>query len=134
MRHGPVKQLGKIDFRMWRRWLTAFIGLILLLAAIAGYFVIAEFHNPLRQSNDEIRSSLFEQTPLGMTQAEFEFFLETKGWKHTWTTDEHGRKLVRAIVGEYQGFPWWVFVEVAWTFDDQGKLFELQVDKIYDSP
>jgi hypothetical protein len=37
-------------------------------------------------------------------------------------------------MGEYQAFPWWVFVYAHWFFDADGHLIDVDVRKIYDSP
>jgi len=119
---------------MMKRWLVPVIGLGLLVVGVAAYLAVVEFPNPLRKSNEDVRALLLEQTPLGMTRADVEFLLKAKGWQHSFTVDERGFNTARAIIGEYQGFPWWVFVEGVWVFDGEGKLIEVKVDKIYDSP
>jgi hypothetical protein len=119
------------------------VGAVLLSVPVTSLAVLL---NPLRRySEQELRSSLLETTPLDSSKDQVQDFIDSKGWKTSpgkkdsglfWlylTDGGVGESAVSATLGSYQGFPAFVTVRAIWVFDEQRKLVDIQVFKFMES-
>ena len=115
---------------------TLIISLIMIVA------VAIFLSNPLRKSNDQIRESVLEITPLGTNMEDVLKVIETKKkWKVVWINNDYkheftdlsgdfviGTTSIKASIGKYRNF-FEVDVQVYWGFDENSKLIEVEVRK-----
>jgi hypothetical protein len=112
---------------------------ILLLAAIlaAAYFAFYLSANPLRKSDSDIRVWLLTKTPIGSSMASVHATLDQFGWNdpaHQQTLPSPAAKpFLGGAIGGYQGLPWHVTVRAFWEFDENDRLKNICVDRMYDS-
>jgi hypothetical protein len=108
------------------------IGLLVIAALFA--VVVANIiaaRNPLRRSEEEIRQSVLQKTPLGSSQQEVSRVIARGPWLgqpasggvNTPATEKN----ISAQLGSYQGFPWSCRVDAYWSFDDQLNLTDVHV-------
>ena len=116
------------------------IGLAVLavVALIAGFAGVAISNDPIRQSDTDVRQWLLSKTPTGSHFSDVSSFLEHNGWH-----DERYQQRIPAPaaqpflggeIGNYQGIPWHTSVRAFWEFDDDGRLLDIQIERIKDSP
>jgi hypothetical protein len=130
---------------MKRRWLLLF-ALVGVLAVMI-FAITASLLNPLRKPPDQIRAYLLARTPLGTKKDDVRVLLQEKRWQRFPEKPESGAfsvyrrrhngsgsRAIYAELGGYQGFPWWVSVSAIWVFDEEGKLIDVDIHKIHDSP
>jgi hypothetical protein len=94
--------------------------------------------NPARGSDAEIRAWLFTVTPLGTAQREVQTALDERSWHqpgYQQTVPPPANKpFLGGEIGGYQGFPWYVFVDAFWEFDENDQLADIRIRRIIDSP
>ena len=101
--------------------------------------------NPLRRSESYLTQYILEIMPLGTEFDRVSEYIHAKKWQITSANKEYGfyrqdrkpaitvgTKHIRASIGEYQGFPFMVYVTVFWGFDDKGRLIDVWVWKTAD--
>ena len=118
-----------------------------LLALIVSYIVfwglrvLIDLPNPLRQPKEQIRESILEITPIGMSMDEVIRVIESnKKWKIIRANYEQGyrkpgtvdaivgEKSIRANIGKYINF-YETYVSVYWGFDEGSTLIDILVHK-----
>ena len=102
---------------------------VVLLSLAVFAIVVANLiaaRNPLRRSEDEIRQSILQKTPLGTSQQDVLRVIAREPWLGQPAAGGVGtpatEKNISAQLGSYQGFPWFCRVDAYWSFDDQLKL------------
>ena len=120
------------------------------IIAVIAVLYVAVNSNPLRRSEEQIRESMFEHTPMGMTLDDvvsliderddwslrnvnerigYSFLMGRPGDPSGGQTDNIiGKKYVAAYIGEYQSF-FKTTVGVFWAFDENSELIEIAVIK-----
>jgi hypothetical protein len=109
--------------------------LIVVLLGVAVFAIVVvnliAARNPLRRSEDAIRQSILEKTPLGMSQQEVLRIIARERWFGQPASGGVGtpptEKNISAQLGSYQGFPWSCRVDAYWSFDDQLRLSDVHV-------
>jgi hypothetical protein len=119
-----------------RRMALLWPALILLFGVAIACWQLAS--NPLRKSNASIREWLFSKTPPGSRIDEVRQFLDERGWDnpqfHKRWPPPADEPFLGGEIGSYQGLPWWITVRAFWEFDDTGRLTDIQIERIHDSP
>jgi hypothetical protein len=124
-----------------RKLITLIILVLLCLLGVVMYIM-----NPLTKSEEQIRESLFKETPIGTHLDDVIKYIESqRKWEVRTISHEHGfyhqgisprreigEKSIRANLGEY-GFIFTTSVTVFWGFDEDSKLMEIWVWKTIDS-
>jgi hypothetical protein len=87
--------------------------------------------SPLRRSDAEIRSWLLTRTPLGSDLSRCQAVIETEGWHVHQATSMNHRITVR--LGGYQGWPWYVWVDATWDFDESDQLVGIKIVRTEDA-
>ena len=118
--------------------------LLVLLAPILA-LVLVTLANPLRWPLPLLENYILGATPIGTSFEGVLSEIETRGWKLSYASREHGfldqrtkpettvgSMSVRASLGDYQGLPFMANVTVFWGFDLTGKLADIWVWKTWD--
>jgi hypothetical protein len=114
---------------------------ILLFVAVVSIIAWCAFYvisNPLRKSDAELRTWLLKKTPIGSSKTTVSKTLDPIGWndpryQRMWPSPAT-KPFLGGPLGGYQGFPWYVTVSAFWEFDDDGRLKNIRIDRVYDSP
>lgn len=101
--------------------------------------------NPLRRSEEHLRSYIFQETPLGSSienvlarinvqNWELRFINESKGFFHQGLNPNKsvGEKSIRASLGNYQNLFMTTNVTVFWGFNKKGELIDIWVWKTHE--
>jgi hypothetical protein len=96
----------------------------------------------LRRSENVIRKWLLREDPLGSSMEEVIETIERHGWtnvdidrtkgfkdERTRPAKRTGAKSIQAYLGEYRSVFYIMTVEVAWGFDEEGRLVDVWVRK-----
>ena len=127
---------------------------LIALSAITLITIIIVFSNPLRRSQEHIRSDVLKLTPMGTSIDDVINAIESKeNWKIDGISYENGyrrpgksdpadaalgretivgEKSIRVFIGEYRNI-FITSVTVFWGFDEKSKLIEIYVWKDKDS-
>ena len=124
----------------------ALLALIVIAIAIWGLRVLFDLKNPLRQEPEQIKESILEQTPIGMSMDEavevLEAFSVDKNWIKMKVNNDRGfyrpgtvstsmpvgKKSIEATIGKYRNF-FETYIYVWWAFDENSELIEVFVRK-----
>ena len=123
------------------RKMLVYIILALLVIGL-GIFAVSCTLNPLRKSEEDIRTAILEITPIGMSINDTLSAIENKGWisdginhlrgvssvEIQALNETVGSKSIKANVGEYTIF-FETRVLVWWAFDEDSKLLDVFVRK-----
>ena len=104
--------------------------------------ILVTILNPLRRSEEHIRRSMLEDTPIGTSIEDVIDIIENKEkWEIIYVSYEHGyfrrgpsvgEKSIRALIGDYGFLFLKTSVSVYWGFDEDSKLIEIAVWKSTD--
>jgi ABC-type dipeptide/oligopeptide/nickel transport system permease component len=113
------------------------LSILVIIVAV----VLLSLTNPHRKSNEEIRDSILELTPISTSMEDVLKVVESnKKWKTEYVSYEHGisqgdlgragtsigEKSIRVLIGKYRN-PVVVYVSVFWAFDENFKLIDVYV-------
>lgn len=122
--------------KSWLRVALIFAFALLILAIVWQTLRIAA--NPLRQNDVTVRNSLLQLTPLGTSRGDVETILKARGWDvPAVNAREPDPPQLVGKLGGYQPlehFPWPVLVYAFWDFDSDGRLQEVRIERMIDSP
>jgi len=118
------------------------IFILLVISIVIIVLVIRMLSNPLRKSEEDMRETILELTPIGMSMDDVIKVIEDKDeWKlrHIWheygyrdySQGEIGVKSIRVYLGEYNLST--TGVSVFWGFDENSKLIDVYVLKESDA-
>ena len=108
---------------------------IILAVLLSAPLVGCVTSNPLRRSDDEIRSGLEKTTPLGSTLSDVQTIATQHGWYHATAQGSDGQTTgtyIRGELGNY-GFPFRTSVTVFWEFDASYRLDNIRIWRTTDS-
>jgi hypothetical protein len=122
---------------------------VIVLAALVITVTVVSL-NPLRRSEENIKSMLLEVTPIGSKESDVRTIVEQKGWlspRYSGTTGFRkqetgraseivGKTSIRGHLGSYLGFPVPLPTDVTvfWGFDGDSVLIDVWVWKTTDGP
>lgn len=125
---------------MKKKWKISGLVLLPLIVVVA---II--FSNPLRRSEESIRSKLLKELPIGTQLSTVHQYIIEKEWEvgsvneNTGFYDQRtrpasvvGEKSIRASMGDYQDIPFKANVTVFWGFDKDSRLIDVWVWKTWD--
>ncbi len=138
-RHSPIT-FG--TYNMKKKW-----KITLIIAALAVILVAFILSNPLRRSEETIRSRLLQDMPLGSHLEDVRGYVQSKGWEISYVNENRGfldqrikpnavvgEKSIRASLGDYIDIPFLANVTVFWGFDKDSRLIDIWVWKTWDGP
>lgn len=128
------------------------IVVLLLTLGVVGGFSSVLLINPLRKPEVKIRKSMLKLAALGSSEEQVKSRLDSIGlkhypgrkdgdlfWRYRLDHNQRGESAICADLGsytnfgEYGYFPWNVTVRVIWVFDEDGRLIDLEVVKVFDT-
>ena len=123
--------------KKWKISLSVITSILIVAAYIAS--------NPLRRSEDTIRSKLLEELPLGTQLSTVHQYIIKKEWEISYVSEDSGfydqrtrpasvvgEKAIRASIGDYQDLPFVANVTVFWGFDKDSRLIDVWIWKTWD--
>lgn len=126
--------------RSFKRFNTSQIVLALALFGIAACVAVLTLptKDPLRQPDVDVRNWLLTLTPIGTKAENVKELLLKKGWNNEGYQSTNPPPATKPFlggdIGGYQGLPWYVLVSAFWEFDSEGRLTDIRVRRIEDSP
>lgn len=111
---------------------------VIATAAIAILVVAVISANPLRRSDASVRAWLLTTTPLGSGLDDVRTVLEQHGWHdevfQRTQPPPASEPFLGGEIGSYQGLPWHTSVRAFWEFDSNGRLADIRIERLLDSP
>jgi len=136
-----------------RKIMYVFIAILAVIVLAVVVLFGMQYLSPLSKSDEEIRQSVLQITPIGTNMDSVVKVIESKKeWKTTYVSYEHGvsygdlgypdkpedialnretivgKKSIRVLIGEYNN-PALVYVTAFWGFDKDSKLIDVYVTK-----